>query len=106
MRRLVALGAFVLSVTAAVLGHARGTTHRVLMENVAFAPAEITVRVGDVVEWVNRDFVAHTATADNAGWDVDLSPGATGRVTLNRPGEASYHCRYHPNMTGRIVVQP
>jgi plastocyanin len=29
-----------------------------------------------------------------------------GRVTLEHAGEVDYFCRFHPNMTGQIVVAP
>jgi plastocyanin len=31
--------------------------------------------VGDTVTWQNGDFVAHTATSKEAGFDVELAPG-------------------------------
>lgn len=85
---------------------AAGQTHRVEMKGIAFAPAQIKVRVGDTVEWRNGDIVAHTATGKEAGFEVNLSPGSIGRVGMNRPGTFAYICRYHPNMKGEIVVEP
>jgi len=71
---------------------------------VAFVPAVATAHVGDVVEWTNKDFVAHTATARDGSWDVNLPVGKTGRTTVKKPGAIQYYCRVHPNMTGRIEV--
>lgn len=71
---------------------------------VAFVPAVATAHVGDVVEWTNKDFVAHTATARDGSWDVNLPVGKTGRTVVKKPGEIQYYCRVHPNMTGRIEV--
>jgi plastocyanin len=90
------------------LAWAAGQTHRVEMKGIAFAPAQIKVRVGDTVEWRNNDIVAHTATAKEAGFafDVNLSPGSIGRVGMNQPGTFGYVCRFHPNMKGEIVVEP
>jgi len=48
----------------------RADTIQVKMEKLGFVPAEITAHVGDTIEWVNSDFVAHTATARNGSWDV------------------------------------
>jgi plastocyanin len=64
----------------------------------AFLPAALTAQVGDTIEWVNADFVAHTATDRNGEWDVKLPPHATGRIVLNAPGKLDYYCRYHLNM--------
>jgi len=89
-----------------VLGQsgARAETIRVEISKILFAPAEIKVRVGDVVEWVNIDFVAHTATARDGRFDVMLEPGKSGRTTMQKAGSIDYYCRYHPNMTGRVTV--
>ena len=81
-------------------------TIRVDVKNLAFAPAAITARVGDTIEWVNNDFVAHTATARNGDWDVKLAPHATGRTVVKKPGKVEYYCRYHPNMKGEVTIAP
>jgi plastocyanin len=80
--------------------------HRVTMKAVDFAPKQITVRVGDTVEWVNEDIVAHTATAKDRGWEVNVLPKRSGRIMMKAAGTVSYLCRYHPNMRGEIVVVP
>jgi plastocyanin len=61
------LGALFLVVTTGV---ARADTIQVKMEKLTFVPPEITAHVGDTIEWVNSDFVAHTATARDGSWDV------------------------------------
>ena len=50
---------------AMVLGasDARAETIRVEIGKLVSAPVEIKAQVGHVIEWVNNDFVAHTATA-------------------------------------------
>lgn len=85
---------------------AESTTHAVKMERVAFAPPDITVHVGDTVEWDNGDIVAHTATSKEAGFDVNLLPGRRGSTVIKAAGIFTYICRYHPNMKGRVVAQP
>jgi plastocyanin len=74
----------------------------VTMNNLAYAPQTITAHVGDRVAWLNRDIFLHSATTPD--FDVVLKPGASGGVKLLKPGVISYICRYHPGMTGRIVV--
>ncbi|MET0483246.1 MAG: cupredoxin family copper-binding protein [Aestuariivirgaceae bacterium] len=91
---------------AMVLGasDARAETIRVEIGKLLFAPVEIKARVGDEIEWVNNDFVAHTATARDGRFDVMLEPGKSGRVMLETAGVIDYYCRFHPNMTGRVNV--
>jgi plastocyanin len=81
-------------------------TIRVEVKNLGFAPAAVTAHVGDTIEWVNDDFVAHTATARNGDWDVKLPPHQTGRPVVKKPGKVEYYCRYHPNMKGEVTIAP
>jgi plastocyanin len=83
-----------------------GDTHRVLMKAVDYEPRQITVRVGDTVEWMNGDIVAHTATAKDRSWDINILPQRSGRMVMSAAGTISYFCRYHPNMKGEIIVEP
>ncbi|PSC02474.1 hypothetical protein SLNSH_23840 [Alsobacter soli] len=106
-RRLAA--GVALAAGAACAGAALGAAdplHRVEIKDVGFAPPVIRVRVGEAVEWTNNDPVAHTATASDGSWEVDLQPGESGRREMQKAGTFGYLCRYHPNMTGTIVVAP
>jgi len=95
------LGALILVVTTGV---ARADTIQVKIEKLAFVPAEITAHVGDTVEWVNSDFVAHTATARDAAFDVLIPVNGKKTVVLKAEGTVEYYCKIHPNMTARILV--
>lgn len=91
---------------AAVSPGVAGETIHVTIDKMKFDPAQIAARVGDTIEWTNRDFVVHTATARDKEWDLTIPVKAVVRVTLLHPGEIAYFCRFHPNMTGRISVAP
>ena len=78
----------------------------VTIDKLVFAPAEVNAKVGDTVEWVNKDALAHTATASNGDWNVVTGPKQSGRVVLKKAGAVDYFCKYHPNMKGRVVVAP
>ena len=95
------LGALILVVTT---GLARADTIQVKMEKLGFVPAQISAHVGDTIEWVNSDFVAHTATARDGSWDVLIPVNAKKTVVLKTEGTVEYYCKFHPNMTGRILV--
>lgn len=82
-----------------------------------FSPREVSVPIGGVVQWVNRDFlVAHTATEDHGLWNLTGSYGGT---PLSPPGfgpgasvqrafeagTAKYFCEVHPvQMRGTVAV--
>jgi plastocyanin len=78
---------------------------QVIIQNVAFAPADLTVTVGETIEWINKDVVAHTATARNGDWDVTIDAGEKTRVVLKKAGTVEYSCQYHPNMKARLVIK-
>jgi plastocyanin len=97
-------------VLAAIVGlaasRAEAATIRVAVDNVAYAPAQVSAHVGDTIEWVNSDFVAHTATGRKKEWDVFIPPNKSAHTTVTRPGEIDYYCRFHPNMVGHVSVTP
>jgi len=87
-------------------GDNRTPAHSVSMVGFKFAPAQLEVHVGDSVEWINRDFVAHTATADDKSFDTGkLAAGASKRLTMTRAGTFPYTCHFHSGMKGTLVVQ-
>ena len=98
-RQLV--GALILVIAT---GAARADTIQVRLQKLGFVPAEITAHVGDTIEWVNSDFVAHTATARDGAWDVLIPVNGKKTVVLKAAGTVEYCCKFHPNMTARILV--
>lgn len=77
------------------------------IQNFAFSPATLTVKVGDTVTWVNQDSVGHSATADDGSFDTGvLSQGESNTVTFTEAGTFGYHCTPHPNITGTVIVEP
>jgi plastocyanin len=105
-RRPLSAAAVLLASAAGIGNIAVAKTIRVEVKDLAFVPAQITAHVGDAIEWMNDDFVVHTATARDGRWDVKLPPHATGRTVVNGPGTVPYYCRYHPNMKAQITVVP
>lgn len=85
---------------------AHAATIQITMENLVVSPADASAKVGDSVEWINKDIVAHTATARNGDWDVMLPPKKTGTLVLKKPGTIEYYCRFHPNMKATLTVAP
>lgn len=80
-------------------------THQIAIQLFAFGPARIEIEAGDVIEWTNADLAPHTATADDGAWSTGaIKKGATGQFTSPVPGTFAYHCKFHPQMKGVIVV--
>lgn len=66
-----------------------------------------SVAPGSTVTVKNNDSAPHTATADDGSFDVVVEgSGATGTFTApNKPGKYPYICKFHPDMTGTLVVK-
>jgi plastocyanin len=90
---------------AAVSAAPAPRTVRITIGAMAYSAPSATVRVGDTVEWINKDVVDHTATEKASGlWNVSIAPGKTAKVVVKKAGRFDYYCRYHPNMTATLVV--
>jgi len=87
-------------------GSAFAETIQITMENLVIAPAASSAKVGDTIEWVNKDVFDHTATAGNGDWDVPLPGKKTGTLVLKKAGTVDYYCRFHPNMKATLAVAP
>ena len=80
--------------------------HSIVISQLAFGKAPEVIHVGDAVEWENKDIFVHSATADDKSFDVDMQPNRTARVVMRKAGTIHYICKYHPGMTGDLVVTP
>ncbi|HTV68785.1 MAG TPA: cupredoxin domain-containing protein [Rhizobiaceae bacterium] len=98
MRALLA--AVIMSMVSAPLS---AETITVTIENMAFSPVKIDAKVGDTIEWVNKDIFDHTATVDGR-WDVVVPVGKTGTLIVETAEIVDYFCRFHPNMKGKIIA--
>jgi plastocyanin len=90
----------------AVSVSARAATVQVTMENLVISPAELSAKVGDTVELVNKDIFAHTATARNGDFDVTMPQKKTVTFVLKKAGTVEYYCRFHPNMKATLTIAP
>ena len=85
---------------------AQAATIEITMENLVISPAEVSAKVGDTVELINKDIFAHTATARNGDFDVTMPPKKTVTMVLKKAGTVEYYCRFHPNMKATLTVTP
>lgn len=66
-----------------------------------------SVSPGATVTVMNEDAVNHTLTADSTGgFDVTITAGKSATFTApTTPGSYKYHCTFHANMMGSLVVK-
>lgn len=83
-------------------------TDAVTIQNYAFSPKAITVKVGTKVTWTNQDGVEHTVTTqDGAPAKIDsglFGKGKSFSFTFDKAGAYEYYCEPHPYMKGTVIV--
>lgn len=87
-------------------GESKIDNHMVRIVNMRFEPAELVVKRGSRIVWVNDDLFPHTATAMDDAFDsgsIDASSSWT--YVPTQPGTHVYVCALHPTMKGRLIVQ-
>jgi plastocyanin len=92
-------------------GGAAKSNVEVGMKDIQFDPADVTVKKGGTVTWTNDESVPHDVTKEDgpgpdfASGEGDMQKGDTYKQTFKTPGEISYLCSVHPDMTGTITVE-
>lgn len=94
-----------LSGTAAATTTAPAGPVVVTIKDFAFA-FPVSVPAGATVQVKNEDGEAHTVTADSGGaFDTMVNGNGTASFTAPvKPGRYPFHCTYHGNMHGVLVV--
>jgi plastocyanin len=71
-------------------------------------PTTISVKMGTTIIWKNIDAMAHTVTSDDGAEfsSGNLASGASFSYLAKTAGSFPYHCEYHANMHGTLVVNP
>jgi plastocyanin len=85
---------------------ASSATAEVKIDNFSFGPQTLTVAVGTIVTWTNRDDIPHTIVSTDGVFKSKVrDTDETFSYTFTKPGTYNYFCSIHPKMTGKVVVQ-
>lgn len=103
MRRVVLLLALAL-VALATAPAASSEAKTVSISGFLFKPATLTVAKGTRVTFANKDAVAHTATDKGAFDSGRIKAGRSFTVRFGQKGTFAYHCKIHPSMRGKVIV--
>jgi len=77
----------------------------VVLRDIAFSPAEITVPAGDTVTWVFDDRgIPHNVVADDKAFESETMDDGRFTHRFGEPGTFGYVCTLHPNMKGTVRV--
>jgi plastocyanin len=76
------------------------------MQNIAFDPKSVTVKVGQKVTWTNDDTVDHNVTSQSGETikSDNFGKGGTFSFTPTKAGTIKYVCTIHPGMTATLTV--
>ncbi|WP_040810169.1 cupredoxin domain-containing protein [Nocardia concava] len=79
----------------------------VTIDNFAFGPSSLSVKVGTTVTWTNHDEEPHTVVANDGSFrSPTLGNNATYTFTFTKAGTFAYVCSIHPFMHATVVVTP
>jgi plastocyanin len=83
-------------------GHA---LHVIEIREMKFQPAELLVKKGDNIVWINRDIVEHDVTEESGkSWNSSALPrDARWRMVVT--GGSNYFWNIHQVMKGRLIVK-
>lgn len=84
---------------------AASAAKKVSIVNFAFKPGTLKVKRGGSVAFTNTANMTHTATRAGAFDTKGIAPGTSKTVRFNKRGTFAYHCKIHPFMKGKIVVE-
>ena len=77
----------------------------IVIKDFLYSPEPLHAKAGVALTVTNTDDTVHTVTADDKSFDTgDISGGAKGTITIDKPGKYAYHCDIHNYMTGTIEV--
>jgi plastocyanin len=75
----------------------------IVLKNISFNPKDVTIKVGDTVEWRWDDgAVQHNVSGPDFKSSVQTS--GTYRHTFSAAGQVKFECTLHPGMAGTVEV--
>lgn len=98
-----ALGASIAGTVAAA-----AVPSSVMQVDKAFKPVAMTVKVGEIIAFLNDDVFDHNVYSESRGNEFDSGiqePGETVEMTFNSAGDVVIYCRIHPKMKMTVRVE-
>ena len=95
-----------LAMVAVATFSAAATEYTIVIDKMAFGPVPEVLHPGDTITWQNNDALRHTATAKDGSFDFNLPSRSSATMTVGAAGTVSFFCKFHPGMTGTLVIAP
>lgn len=78
----------------------------VVVKDMTFSPASVTIKAGQAVTWEFDDgVVKHDVIAEDGSFVSELMVGGSYTHVFDEAGTFDYSCSPHPRMTGVVIVQ-
>lgn len=94
------------AIPALAFGGARSSrVHDVVLQNIRFHPADLSIKRGDTVTWLWRDSgIRHNVTG--SGFKSRTMGSGSFSIRFTKSGTFNYHCtiHVHEGMVGKVVV--
>jgi len=95
--------------TIFVVNVAYAETFEIAQKNKSFSQAELTIKVGDTVNFPNKDPFFHNVYSLSAAKSFELGSypaGESRNIAFDAIGEVDIECAIHPRMKLVITVTP
>jgi plastocyanin len=102
---IAVVATMLLPVTTARAEDAPAKDLEIHIDNFVFEPAQLAVKVGTSVTWMNRDDIPHTIVCAGKFRSKTLDTDDKFTFTFTAAGEYKYFCSLHPHMQGTIKVE-
>ena len=102
---IAVVATMLLPVTTARAQDAQAKELEIHIDNFVFEPAQLAVKVGTSVTWMNRDDIPHTIVCAGKFRSKTLDTDDKFTFTFTAAGEYKYFCSLHPHMQGTIKVE-
>jgi plastocyanin len=106
--RITLAAAFIAGGATAYIAAAYAAEHTIGQKGKAFSQADINIKIGDSIVFVNDDNIPHNVMsmdADNKFNLGSLRPGSSTPVTFKTAGNVEVICAIHPSMKMHVKVQ-
>ncbi len=85
-----------------------GAEIKISMAGSKYAPAKVSARVGDTLNFVNDDTADHWVYVPTVGQQVSggpQKPGQSFKFIAGTPGDFEVDCAFHTNMVTQVTIR-
>jgi plastocyanin len=81
------------------------SSNTITIQNTAFYPTTLTVKLGTTVTWINKDNETQDIVSNTGIFDSgNLKTNQSYNYTFNQSGSYPFHSTINANLTGTIIV--